>query len=451
MPAHRYHSFLLFFTLIFLFSAISLFSAELAFLHNGRIAYGVTCAGIPLNGLSTDEAEKKVAAFGEKKLTNPAALILSYETTEWPVKSQDISLSVNAAESARRAYAVGRDSHFAANALSLLQSFAFGKDIPVAIDFDKQQLHRIYAEAAKTINQPSQDAFCVKNPDHSVQIVPEKEGRALSVDKAVAEGETILLSLDLPKRIFLKPETSQPERTKKDLLSINTVLSTFSTSFDPGDRNRSENLRIGAESLNHLLITPKEKISFNETVGHRVADAGYKEAPVIVDGEVQPGIGGGICQVSSTLYNAILLANLKSTERSVHYYPSSYVSIGFDATVADDLLDLKFENTFSHKIYLLTEVHGGTLTISVLGNSADRLSEELRLVSTVDKTIAPETRWQYTSTLAPGQHQLQSSGRNGYLVSAYRLHIKNGQEISREFLHQDEYEAKDRVILTGTK
>ena len=120
-------------------------------------------------------------------------------------------------------------------------------------------------------------------------------------------------------------------------------------------------------------------ISFNETVGHRVADAGYKEAPVIVDGEVQPGIGGGICQVSSTLYNAILLANLTASERSVHYYPSSYVRIGFDATVADDLLDLKFSNTLSHTIYLLTEVQGGTLTICVLGNSADRSGEELRL------------------------------------------------------------------------
>lgn len=451
MPVQRYHSFLLFFTLIVLFSAISLFSAELAFLHNGRIAYGVTCAGIPLNGLSQAEAEKKIAAFGEKKLANPQVLLLSYAQIQQPVNRQDIDLAIDAADTAKKAYGIGRDSHFAANAISLLQSFAFGKDISITVSFDHKKLQQRYAEMAKKIDQPSQDAFCVKNPDQSVQIVPEKEGRALPIDKATAEGEKILLALDLPKQIFLQPETSQPARTKKDLQSINTVLSTFSTSFDTGDHNRSENLRIGAESLNHLLIVPKEMISFNETVGHRVADAGYKEAPVIVDGEVQPGIGGGICQVSSTLYNAILLANLTASERSVHYYPSSYVRIGFDATVADDLLDLKFSNTLSHTIYLLTEVQGGTLTICVLGNSADRSGEELRLTSSIDQTIAPKTVFHYTSALAPGQQQLQSSGRSGYLVSAYRLHIKNGQEIRREFLHQDEYEAKDRVYLTGTR
>ena len=152
--------------------------------------------------------------------------------------------------------------------------------------------------------------------------------------------------------------------------------------------------------------------SFNDTVGHRTSANGFQTASVIIDGKVEQDWGGGVCQVSSTLYNAVLLAGLTPTERSNHSLPSSYVPLGQDATVADGLLDFKFKNPLPHSVYILTSCYSGTLNIFVLGCQEDLQGKSYKLSSKVNNNTA----------------------------TVYRVVYKNGEEIDREYLHADSYD-----------
>ena len=146
-------------------------------------------------------------------------------------------------------------------------------------------------------------------------------------------------------------------------------------------------------------------------MGTRTANAGYKNAAVLINGKSVPGIGGGVCQVSSTLYNAILLAGLNPTERFSHFIPSSYCPPGLDATVADDLIDFQFMNPLPHNVYILASADGRKITVQVLGTQADLQGKHIS-IETVGSSRRP---------------------------SVYRIYSANGQVVEREYLHTDSY------------
>ncbi|MBR1696462.1 MAG: VanW family protein, partial [Selenomonas sp.] len=179
--------------------------------------------------------------------------------------------------------------------------------------------------------------------------------------------------------------------------------------FYPGDRG--DNIGLAASHLQGALIRSQATLSFNNIVGKRTRAAGYKNAGVIVNGEPAVDVGGGVCQVSSTLYNAILLAGLKPTERSNHSLPSSYVPAGRDATVADGLMDFVFQNPLPHPVVLRVSNSGSALTIYVLGTKADLGGKTISLVSE-----GPSTR-----------------------PSVYRIWKQDGKVVEREFLHTDTF------------
>lgn len=449
MTARRYRMFLLFAALILLFFCIALFTAGFAFIHNNRIAYGVESHGIVLSGLSPALAEEKLAAYCQKNVSGQV-LSLTYNDRCWRVAAADIDLQADPAATAAAAYAIGRSGNIAVNLWQSLDAAWRGRSVELAVSYDEGKLQNSLQQIASSVNEPSVNARCEVKAGGKIERISGKIGKRLASDAFAAVLRTQLLALNLPQSLALPVEESAPAISDKDLLAIDSMLSSYATHFNSGNFNRTQNIRIGAESIKGSLVQPEQILSFNATVGHRVAAAGYKEAPVIIDGETVPGIGGGICQVSSTLYNAVLLANLKSVERNVHFYPSSYVPIGFDATVADDLLDFKFQNTGKHNLYILTEVSGDTLTVYILGSKSDRPAYDISLDSVTDKIIPPETIIKYSHALPQGVRRIESNGSNGYIVSAYRRQLQNGQEISRELLHRDEYSAQDKIILVGT-
>ncbi|MFA6848835.1 MAG: VanW family protein, partial [Selenomonadaceae bacterium] len=236
-------------------------------------------------------------------------------------------------------------------------------------------------------------------------------------DAATASLSADLQKLKLPRQLELPVLEEQPTVTNEDLENIDTVLAVYSSSFSNNNSNRSQNIRIAAEALDQTLLRPETVVSFNNTVGKRVASAGYKDAAVILDGKIAQDVGGGVCQVSSTLYNAILLAGLTSVERTAHFYPSSYVPMGRDATVADGQIDFRFRNPFPHNAYLLSKVYGGMLTIYILGNHEDL--RDYALTTNIEKP-------------SPGA-----------VVSVYRILRKNGHELQHEFLHTDHYDIEE--------
>ena len=165
-------------------------------------------------------------------------------------------------------------------------------------------------------------------------------------------------------------EEKLSQLTQEQLQAINRVLGVFTTYFGP-DENRSANIAHAAAALEGKMLAPGEAFSFNQTTGLRSYENGYLEAPVFLNGKLVPDAGGGVCQVSSTLFGAVLRAGLSVTDRSCHFAPVAYVPIGQDATVADQAIDFCFQNQLTKPIYLHTVYAPGEVTVYVLGNAAD--------------------------------------------------------------------------------
>ncbi len=437
----------IFAAIIFFLSTVSLLSAAL--FVSDKIFYGVNVEGMPLGGLSIEDAAKKMEKNFQNRVGGRDLVQLKAQDKTFAVNAEDIALNVDFTATAEQAFAVGRGRGFFYNLYHLVISSNKGMTLPYQIHFDENKLHTVIAAIHAQTALKKQDAHLAFNPA-GIQLVPEVVGKALKADELMESLKDDISHLKFPISMELPLAVDEPAVTAADLEGIDTVLATYSSAFNTANVNRSENIRIAADSMNRLLLKPQAVVSFNERVGPRIVEAGFKEAPVIVEGKTVPDIGGGVCQVSSTLYNAILLADMQPVERTPHFHPLGYVPIGLDATVADNLLDFKFKNTLPHAAYIMAGIQNGIVTVTVLGNKADLSPYKISVVSHIDKVLEPKVVTQYDNALPAGKRIISEEGAKGYIVSSYRVKTDNGQEVSRELLYTDEYAAEDKIVIFGT-
>lgn len=228
------------------------------------------------------------------------------------------------------------------------------------------------------------------------------------------------------------------------------VISTFTTTTT-ANKNRNTNVRLSAEAINGTIIKPGHEFSFNETVGQRTEAKGYKGAAAYNNGEVVQEIGGGVCQTSSTLYNAVVRAGLQISYRRSHTFEPNYVTPGQDATVSWDQPDFKFINNSSAAIGLKTSFVDRKLTVSVYGipilEDGVKLEMESKKVEDLDK---PAPVYEEDQTLQPGQEVQKSAGSMGSRWETYKVTYKDGKEISRELDHKTTYKGHAPVIRRNT-
>ena len=239
-----------------------------------------------------------------------------------------------------------------------------------------------------------------------------------------------------------------PDITLEDLKLIDSVISSYSTSFSPSAANAT-NIRLAADTINGHLLMPGEIFSFNEVVGNTTLDKGYVYAPVIVNSKFTQGIGGGICQVSSTLYNSVLLAGLDTTERRPHSRPSSYVPLGQDSTIDWGTIDFKFENTLEYPLYISSFTKDGTLNVSLYSNKA-LLETTYELSSEIIKVLPSTKQYVKDTSLSPGASRLASSGSSGYQVQVTRSTYKNNELVGTEVISQDTYNPTATIYNIGS-
>jgi vancomycin resistance protein YoaR len=439
----------IFSAIIFFLSTIALLSSSAALLVSDKIFYGVKVEDVPLGGLSVDEAANKLERLYDKNTDGKTLIELKADDKNFKIDAADIDLTVDFKETAQKAFEIGRADNMLQNIYDRVATSQKGVVLAYETHFDENKLNnKISAIRSQTIS-PKKDARLEMN-GQDIKVVPEITGKELNSDELAASLKNSIVHLKLPLSINLPLAIDNPDVKADDLSGINCVLAAYSSTFNAANTNRSENIRIAAASINNLLLRPQDIISFNKIVGPRIVEAGFKEAPVIIEGKTVPDIGGGVCQVSSTLYNAILLADMQPVERSPHFHPLGYVPIGLDATVADNLIDFKFKNSRRHAAYVLTLVQNGTLTVFILGSSDDLSDYKINLVSHIDKILDPKVVIQYDDTLPAGKRIISDEGMKGYIVSSYRVKTRNGEEISRELLYTDEYTPEDQIVIFGT-
>jgi len=231
--------------------------------------------------------------------------------------------------------------------------------------------------------------------------------------------------------------------------AINVVVQSFSTNFSAGNLNRSNNIRIAAGSLSGKVLMPGEVLSYNETVGRRTPKAGYKLAGVYANGRHEVDYGGGICQVSTTLFNAAALANLEIVSRQNHSMPVPYVPVGRDATVDYNGIDFKIKNSYDTPIAVASEVNGGTITFYILGSK--KLDYQVKLVTSDHSSWGGSVKFVSDGSLAPGKTRVVERGSTGRKCTTWRVIEKDGVEIERQRLFDSIYRASPRIIARGPR
>ena len=227
----------------------------------------------------------------------------------------------------------------------------------------------------------------------------------------------------------------------------------FYTSYPASTDERKTNIMLAAKSLDNVLIAPNSEFSFNNTVGERTEKRGYKSAKIIVNGEFVDGVGGGVCQVSTTLYNAVLLAGLKIVEYHPHSLPVSYVAPSFDAMVNSGWADLRFINDTHNPVILRTFADGSILKIQVYG---EPMKEKLVRKSVIINEIpAPEYEiltdtLQEFPELYDGETKVISYSKAGYKSEGYLIKTVGGKAISSTKIRSDTYAAVRGKIIKGT-
>ncbi len=305
---------------------------------------------------------------------------------------------------------------------------------PKNIDIDK-----IHSEVYKQ----AQDAYYTKDP---FTIYPEVEGIDFDVEKAKE-----MIAAEVKDEYVIDLIITEPNITIDEIgtEAFPDQLSTFTTRYDASDKDRTTNLVLACQKLNGKVIMPGQTFSYNETLGPRTAAAGYKNAKIYESGQVVDGLGGGICQISSTLYNAALMSDMEIVERRNHQFVTSYVKAGRDATVVYGSTDFRFKNTRTYPVKIIASAKSGIATVSIFGiKEADRDYTYTFKTETVS-TIPFTTKYVEDSSLASGKEVVKQKGANGLVTKTYMTKLLNGKVVSTKLLSKDTYSAMQKIVHRG--
>jgi len=306
----------------------------------------------------------------------------------------------------------------------------------------------VYAQVAKD----AKDAYVDNSVKpaiyhkHELGITFDKEElrRVLASEENKVQGKVIKFNLS----------TTKPAVTIQDITKdlYRDTLGTYTSGYVNSDANRASNVVLAAKMLNGTIIMPGETFSFNKVMGDcGLSSRGFKSAAVFKNGKVVQEIGGGVCQISSTLYIAALYANMSIVSRSNHALPVGYVPASLDATIYYPYTDFKFKNTREYPVKIVAKTTSSRkLTISICGTKED-VEYEIVLTSQKTGSIAPKVQQQKNSSLAIGETKQIQAGSYGYTSVAYKTVKLNGKVISKTLLSEDSYASTPKIIAVGTK
>jgi len=437
----------LYFIIIFLIFAIIVASA-VAILSNDVIQPNISISGIDVSGLTRYEAENRLKGIYEEKI-GEAFILLKFEKKEWKIGYKDLDYSYNIEEAVDKAYDVGHSGD-AFKRLTETINTRLNKthSFEVESKYNTEPINKLIDQIAVEIDQDVIDAT-IRYKGKDFEITDERIGRILDKEGILTTVTNHLQNVEIGL-LELPVEIIEPVVKRADLAHVQDKLGEFSTKFNAVDVDRSINIKVATSSASNVLIRPGEVYSVNETIGPRLAKYGYKDAKVIINNELVPGIGGGVCQVSSTLYNAVLISNLKIIERQNHSLTLSYVELGRDATISGDYIDFKFMNNTDYPIYIYGEVKGSWVKFTVFGKN-QHPGRTVKINSEIVKTIPPEIKIIKDATMPVGTEKIEKKAHIGYVVKTERIVYENGKQILKETLSNSNYRVVNGVKRVGTK
>ena len=421
--------------------ALVVLGVTLEFAHSNRICKGVSVSGIDLGGLTKDQAYAKVQSWASSRAHT--SMTLTAMDRRWAGTLASLGIRLDWQNAVHQAFQVGRQGPWLNSAVCILSRTGEGKRIVPKLLIDRHSLRKTLRKVARTVDVPHKDAR-IRIIDS--QIVISQDSCGMKLDEKAAE-TAVFRAVLLGQNVAQLPVVQDPpDVSARDAAGIDSHLASYTTSFNPGKAGRTHNLTLAARSINGVLLKPGQVFSYNSLVGPRLEARGFQMAQVYIKGKLEDGIGGGVCQVSSTLFNAVLLAGLKIRERSPHSQVVPYVAPGRDATVAYGHRDFRFENSGSGPIGVVSSVHGARLTVDIYGSASDR--KEVKLYLGRVKRTEAGSQAVVDASLACGARRLVEKGSGGCEAVLYRsISQPDGKAAVESF--RSKYKPQKAVFAVG--
>lgn len=426
--------------------ALSVFAIVLAVdLGGGANTFyeGVSVDGLKLNGYTMEEAAAKLEALNGDRVSS-MAVHLAYEGREWTISPEQMGVELDIEEKLEQAWECGREGNIFKRQKEIRSLRKKGMDLTTVFSYDAAKVRDRLNEVKQSVDLPATNATVEFDPskEERFTIVQERNGRSVNLDELFAQVKTQLDNAHTSS-IEIKPEVVAPTMFAADLEKATERISRVKTDLGSSSDARIHNIKTALSYFNGMVIQPGQEVSFNKTTGPRGLEQGYQNAGVIQDDEIIDGPGGGVCQASTTLYQAVVKAGLEIVRANKHSLPVSYVDVGTDAAVAYDYKDLVFKNNTEYPVFIEGRVSGSSVVVSVYGYPLED-GTEIKIVTDVYEKIQPaetkitlDTDAQYV-TYTDETH-IKKKPREGVKVKSYRVIYKDGEEVSRELLRDDYY------------
>ncbi len=508
-PAGKFSILIIFFLFVLLIVFAGSVFAQLSY---NKVYDGVFINGVRVSGMTKDELLSQIPEIFDKPLSK--SITLSTSDSSVTFESLAVSPVIDTEAMIEKAFSYGRTKKLLVRLAEIYNLKKNPKHIDYVLKFDENALQKIIDEFSSKLNVTAiankidygeneliitrgkpgngisfsevknQLVDCILNDKNDISVElkhvePEEityeyikrhtsekpinasykiENNRLifteSQPGAIVEKSHIdsAISLQSENTIKIPARISQPEIKSNELRKtlLADELGRFTTDFSSSNNDRASNIQLACEKINGYILAPGEEFSYNNVVGPRTTERGFRVANVYVGNTVQPGIGGGICQVSSTMYNAVVLADLEVTERRNHTLPVDYVPKGRDATVSYGAIDFKFKNNTTMPVEIRAIAENKKNTIIIIGTD-DNPKREIKITSSNTGVYAPKVVKKDDPTLPEGKIKVESEGTYGSSYVTYKVVYENGKQVSSTFLAKSKYAGKDRIELVGTK
>ena len=421
-------------------------------MHSGLFLPGITVEGIDVRGMNRPEAAAAIAPLIEAhRLSGTVDLV--YGDRTWPVDLSNYVSVTNDSETVLDAALKAARSEDMATALKNADEIAAnGKDFPITFSYNFDKLPGLVADIASEIDTAAKSArfINIDKAAHTAEasgsvtgLKVRQEDLLALLQNAVLEGNTS--AIEIPVSVT-EPSTEESVFRTRDF--------EFSTTFKGSTENRVFNINKGVDIVNGTLLLPGETFSMNDTLGTRSFSAGWKEANAYVSGGTDLQAGGGVCQISTTLYNAAVMADLEIVSRQNHSMPVSYIKKGLDATInsVGFIIDFQFKNNTPYDLLIFTWTEKKNLHAKIIRCEFETDEyDEIRLSSEQIETIEPdgETVVTQDDTLKPGESVTDVARRTGSVWQSYKEYYKNGHLVKKEPLAKSTYKAFAGSIRVG--
>ena len=420
---------------------------------DGKIYDGVYIDSVYVGGLTKEEAETQYSEYidGIENLT----VTFTSGDDKFVTTLGELDISVSAEDAVEQAYNYGRQGNILSRYKEIKNLETDNAVLVPEKTVDEDVLtHKLEDDAKDLVKAPENASISMENGEFVIQ--PGVKGTAVAIDDTIKNFNDYMEQPweQKPVEVEAVIEETDPEYTEEDFAMIDDVLGSFSTKYSAGNSNRINNLINGTNRINGTVLMPGEQFSVNKGLGERTEENGYSSAGQYVNNELTDGVGGGICQVSTTLYNAVLIAELQVDERYPHSLTVSYVKLGRDAAIAGDYMDFKFTNNTNYPIYISGYAGGGSVSFAIYGHDEREEGRTIDFESKTIETYEPDDPEEIKDdTLEEGKRVVEEQPHTGYYVELWKKVYKDGELVDSYLVPwgKSQYSKTNGKVRVGTK